>query len=350
MKIKVLSPDINESHEDFVIVTNKDSLNKQAIRFGLNAIKNVGNAAVGAILEARKEGDFVSFADFLSRVDARKANKKVLESLIKVGALSSFGTRSALLTNMDRVREKVVVKAKGEKQQGLFGEEEIKKSSGASFSDLSGLQDVGEFADEELQELEKEFLGFSLSAKPISEVLSSLIQNATHSVSEVLEDQLVIGSEITLVGVVKEVREIITRKTGQEMAFVKIEDPSGVIDLVVFPKIFQEAKIYLLDGKPVVVKGKLDRRDDSFSVIANFISNEKLEDTKGRLFIRIPKGVTKEQLGKLREFLLANPGENPVTLVFESNRERINLARSISWDKDIAKSISDILSPDLASS
>ncbi|MCX6704510.1 MAG: DNA polymerase III subunit alpha, partial [Candidatus Woesebacteria bacterium] len=107
MKIKVLPPDINESEVGFTIVPEQNSLNGKGIRFGLSAIKNVGEAAIGAILSAREGKKFLSFADFLSKVDGRKVNKKVLESLIKVGAMSEFGSRAALLASVDSIREKV---------------------------------------------------------------------------------------------------------------------------------------------------------------------------------------------------------------------------------------------------
>ena len=124
MKIKVLSPDINESNIGFTIQDG-------AIRFGLSAVKNVGAVAIDIILTARKKGKFESFADFLSRVDARKVNKKVLESLIKVGAMNMFGGRSALLASIDRVREKVSVPKGDDNQPGLFAIGDLKKTEAA---------------------------------------------------------------------------------------------------------------------------------------------------------------------------------------------------------------------------
>ena len=122
MGASVLPPDINQSEVGFAIVSEKSSLEGKAIRFGLSAIKNVGKDAIEAILDARSKGEFVSFADFLSRVDARRVNKRVAESLIKVGALSSFGGRASLLSSLDEVRSKVAKSPGNENQQGLFSQ------------------------------------------------------------------------------------------------------------------------------------------------------------------------------------------------------------------------------------
>src|SRR5581483_4154334 len=118
--IQVLGPDINKSDVGFTI-------EKNGIRFGLSAIKNVGHAAIEAILEARRAGEFNSILDFLERVDGRRVNKKVLESLVKVGALSQFGKRAAILASIDEIKSKIKPK-KENTQAGLFGDEYIEKA------------------------------------------------------------------------------------------------------------------------------------------------------------------------------------------------------------------------------
>jgi len=120
MGIKVLPPDINESEIGFKIINDSNSLDGKAIRFGLDAIKNVGKAAIEAIFEARKEGPFVSFKDFIAKVDPRRVNKKVLESLIKVGALSMYGTRASLLISLESLRERSAKPKDAKNQEGLF--------------------------------------------------------------------------------------------------------------------------------------------------------------------------------------------------------------------------------------
>jgi DNA polymerase-3 subunit alpha len=342
MKIKVLPPDINESLEGFVIVKDKKSLGGQAIRFGLDAIKNVGNAAISAILEARDDGPFENFQDFLSRVDSRKVNKKVLQSLIKVGALSMFGTRSYLLKNMDLFREKYMHRKEGQNQQGLFTASEIKKVMESHIERTENILEADEYNREELEKLEREFLGFSLSAQPVSEILKGLEQNATHRISEIFDEDLE-GDYVTLVGVVKEVRVIITKKAGQEMAFVKIEDTTGTIDLVVFPSIYKSGKEYLIEDRPLIVNGKVDKRDEDTSVIVESLVGD-FSGSSGRLYIRIPKSVSRKQLNDLNNYLTLQKGNCKATLVFENSKQRIDLKYLINWNETIAKKISQILS------
>jgi len=338
MKINVLPPDINESDEGFKIVEDRKSLNGKAIRFGLDAIKNVGDAAISAIVSVRKKGSFVSFADFLKRVDARKVNKRVLESLIKVGALSNFGSRKYLLSEIDEIRKKVLRFKENSKQRGLFKPEDMrKKMSGGTTEENNS---PSEFDEEELGKLEKELLGLSLSSKPISEILGQLTGVANKRIVEINED--LEDSDVTIAGIIKDIRIIVTRRSGQEMAFVKIEDASGIIDIVVFPSIFSESRSYLIDEKPILVSGKVNLRDDDISIIAEEIKAES-EAKEGVVSIKIPKDVNMENLKELKLFLSKNRGDNKAVLVFERTDEKINLSFGIKWNETIAKKISAIL-------
>lgn len=347
MKIKVLPPDINESNNDFTIVKDESSLNGKAIRFGLGAIKNVGEAAIGAIISERKKGGpFSSYVDFISRVDSRKVNKKVLESLIKAGAMSSFGSRTFLLANMDNLREKVVKKSGDENQPALFSDSEIKTTTSSINFGEEMLRE--EFSNEEIESFEKQLLGFSLSSKPINEILGEFETLATHKIDEIWDENLELG-EVTLAGVIREIRVIFTKKDLKEMAFVKIEDPTGMVDLVVFPKIYENIKNLLSEGKPLVVVGSIDRREDSVTVIVKSVITD-FEDSEnnnaGEVMIEIPKGITKEQLLELKDFFLEIPGKHKVFLVFSENNQRIETQTRISWNQDIAKKIASIISPD----
>ncbi|MCH7730488.1 DNA polymerase III subunit alpha [Patescibacteria group bacterium] len=340
MKIKVLPPDISESDVGFTIVVDKDSLEGKAIRFGLSAIKNVGRAAIEAILEARDAGKFVSFADFCAKVDARRVNKKVLESLIKVGALSSFGKRAFLLSVMDEVRAKMA-KPKGAKgQQGLFGSDEIKDSKSLKLDD----NNVSEFSPEELQTLERQLLGFSLSARPLGERVRELENEATHKIFEVSPRQN-LGEMVRVAAVVSDVRVVVTKRSGQEMAFVRVEDETGSIDLVVFPKIFRITRNFWMDNIALLITGRVDSREESPTLIVESIhTKETLEEVNKNLFIKIPKQTGETELKRLRSLLLANSGDQSVTMVFEgNNREKIKLPFKVNWTETLAYQISEIL-------
>lgn len=319
MGIKVLPPDINESGVDFSIIDGN------SIRFGLSAIKNVGVAAIDAILQARKSGPFNSFADFVSRVDARRVNKKVLESLIKVGALSSFANRASLLSSLETIRNKLV-KPKGEKnQQALFT---------VSTSPITLIMPVvEEFPDEELQNLERQLLGLSLSAKPVSELIGPLEFQATHKIFEISPTETY-GENVKVAAVISEVRIIVTRNSGAEMAFVRVDDGTGSIELVVFPRIFKETRDFWNTGKPILVYGHVDARSDSPSIIVDAVETGS---GKSEVYIKAPKDVNSNALKSLKALLMQNLGDKEAYLVID--KKNIKLPFKISWDETLGKQI-----------
>lgn len=345
MKIKVLPPDINESNVGFTITESKGSLEDKGIRFGFSAIKNVGAAAIEAILIGRKDGKFTSFADFLGKVDSRKVNKKVLESLIKVGAMSGFGGRATLLASIDKIRDKVKPKA-DDPQPGLFATGELKKTEAASVITIENIQ---EFGEDELVSLERQLLGFSLSAKPISEVVGPLQFQSTHKIFEISASEYY-PDLVRIAGVVTEVRVILTKKTQAEMAFVKAEDGTGSIELVVFPKIFKSTRDFWSEGQPLLIVGKVDVRDEEASIIVEEIETlASLGQKKQReVFIKIPKTAGTSQLQRLKTLLTDNLGDHSGILIFE-NGKRVKLPFKIAWDETLAKNISNILEGSSAS-
>lgn len=339
MGIKVYPPDINESDVGFKIVGDKDSLEGKAIRFGLDAIKNVGKAAIDSILTARKSGRFVSLIDFLERVDGRRVNKKILESLIKVGALSSFGTRSSLLASIDELR-KVVKPKLDTNQQGLFGVDEVKKEYEKK---VNGYLSVEEFSEEEIQSLERQLLGFSLSSKPIKEVIESFENFATHKIQEIFQDFQDIRKDVRILAVVSDVRVVVTRKSGREMAFVKVQDETGSINLVIFPDIFKNTRGDWIENKPLLISGYVDRRDDEPALIVEEVSKIDSLSKDEKLFIRIPSETDIQTLKKLKALLLEYPGNHKVSLVFEKSKKIIDLKLRVNWNKILAKEISMLL-------
>ena len=321
MKIEVLAPDINRSAAGFTIEGN-------AIRFGLGAIKNVGVAAIEAILTGRKDHGFASFADFLARVDSRKVNKKVLESLIKAGALASFGNRATLLSVMNEVRAKAGRPNSLKGQQGLFVKEETLPTH-FSFNQIE------ELAEGEIESLERQLLGLSLSAKPITEILGPLERRATHKIFEI-SAEMSVGENVKVAGVVREIRTIIT-KTGAEMAFVKLEDATGTIESVVFPRTFKETREFWIKNRPLLVSAKVDLRGDTPSLVI-----EKLQSGK-EICLKVPEKTSSNQLKNLKKLLLGHPGEEEVSLVFAGSSKTIKLPIKIKWSDSLAKKIEDVL-------
>lgn len=335
MGILVLSPDINESSVDFTIVEDSKSLEGKAIRFGLNAIKNVGNAAIESILGERSNGNFTNILDFLKRIDNRKVNKKVLESLIKVGAFSSFGKRSTLLKNLDEIRSKVTRSSEDKNQQALFTESENQSATELLIDYSQG----DEFSEEEIGNFEKALLGLSLSGKSVNELLENIKGFADCNISELtsFEEK---HSQINIAGVISEIRVIITKKSGQEMSFIKVEDETGMLEVVIFPSVFDKYKNMLNEGKAVLIKGKVDERNEKPSFLADeiqFETDEKL------INIVVKDSTDVENLKNLKDFLISIPGENSVCLLFEKNNYKKILNLKIDWNEDNAKKISGIL-------
>ncbi|MFZ3301318.1 MAG: DNA polymerase III subunit alpha [Microgenomates group bacterium] len=339
MGIKVLVPDVNESDLDFSISSDEESIEGKAIRFGLSAIKNVGNVAIEIILEARKAGPFQSFMDFINRVDGRKVNKRVLESLIKVGAMDKFGKRTALLNAIDLVKSKLAKPKDNNGQSGLFSEEDETKIS-AFVSDSSIVDNsVDDFGDEERENFERDLLGFSISAKPITELLDPIQDQITHNISE-LDPEEQKGQNIKIGVVIKEVRVILTKKNNSEMAFVKAEDTTGIVDMVIFPKLYQDVKSLLLDGKVAIVTGKVDSRDDEISFLAENMVEIKHDSTH---LVTIPADTPKEKLTQLKELFESNSGSGGITLFFEKGQKKIIAKQKVNWNEKLQQEIKNIL-------
>jgi DNA polymerase-3 subunit alpha len=301
----------------------------------------VGVAAIDAILEARKGGDFLSFADFLSRVDGRRVNKKVLESLIKVGALSRFGSRAALLASVDSIRERVKPK-RIDDQPGLFATGELKKTEAAQ---VITLENIEEFAEDELQSLERQLLGLSLSARPISEIVGPLEFQSTHKIYEISPEE-VYTEMVRVAGVVTEVRVIVTKKTGAEMAFAKADDGTGTVELVIFPKIFKQTRDFWVEGQPLLITGRVDSRDEGISILVEAIETlASLGEKKEReVFIKLPNSVGPDELRRLKALLTASLGDQTAFLIFGgSNSRRVKLPFRIAWNETLAKQINEIL-------
>lgn len=260
MGITLLPPDINKSDVEFTIeIGNKNETGK--IRFGLSAIKNVGNAAVDSILSARnKKGAFTSFTDFVRRVDLSKVTKKTLESLIKAGALDLFGRRAALLSGFPAIVDKVHTKAKDQAsgQGSLFSEEE-------EFDLKDNLPEVEELSKEEMLLFEKELLGFYLTEHPLSSYLPILERKVSHRINALAPD----SRSVVIGGIISQVKKIITKIGAKEMAFVKLDDFTATIELIVFPSIYERTKSLWRVDQVILLKGKVTEKEERLSVIVD---------------------------------------------------------------------------------
>ena len=268
MGIEVLPPDVNKSGLDFTIEERSEGV---AIRFGLGAVKNVGEGPVEAIIEAREAtGErFVDLDDFCHRVDLRDVNRRALESLIKVGALSPFGTRSQLLPIVENVISLSASEHQAQDvgQMSLFGE-----STGVQLAAeealLPPLSETQEVPRREILAWEKELVGVYISEHPLSSVIAKLQDVITAHPSTL--DEVPNGKHATVVGLVQRVRRH-TTKRGDEMAFVTLEGLQGTCDVVVFPSVWKKTKSVWRPERILVVNGKVDAgRRDKPSLLCNW--------------------------------------------------------------------------------
>ncbi|MBI5127756.1 DNA polymerase III subunit alpha [Candidatus Roizmanbacteria bacterium] len=254
MNIVVLPPDINKSEHNFLIEAG-------SIRFGLSAIKNVGESAIEAIIEARKAGNFLSFRDFLARVDLRRVNKKTVESLVKAGSFQMFGNKATLLTHYPNlVSDAQSFKSKVEKGQfDLFEDITSVKSK------PDNLKIIPEFTEEELFSMERDVIGFLIGKNPLSKFKNIIEKKTTKKIGDI--DQTDVDKTVILAGIVSGKKALKTRKDNHEMAVIQVFDETGNIEVVVFPKSFAKLKTILLINKIIMFKGKINDREGRMNVI-----------------------------------------------------------------------------------
>ncbi|MDD5712969.1 MAG: DNA polymerase III subunit alpha, partial [Smithellaceae bacterium] len=258
MEIDVLPPDINESLRDF-------SVSGGNIRFGLAAVKNVGVGAIDSIIQRRSvEGPFTSFHDFCRRVDLRKVNKRVFESLIKCGAFDTMGfKRRQLIENFEAVIERTqrVIREQESAQSSIFAEFDAMEDAGEAVD----LPDLAEWDSRDLLSFEKETLGFYITGHPLLRFKDQLGICANTDTSRIEErhdkDIVIIG------GIVAGIREAVTKKK-DTMAYVTLEDLQGSIMVIFFPEVYRGFHGLLHGGEPILIKGSVDIGEENTKLIA----------------------------------------------------------------------------------
>jgi DNA polymerase-3 subunit alpha len=261
MGIKVLPPDVNESFASFTVVKDEKS-GEEFIRFGLNAVKNVGEHIVDVLIEERiKNGKFKDIFDLLERIIDKDLNKKSLESLVKCGALDQFGDRGIFLANMEALLEfnKEISRNKDSKQTSLFGD-----STGKTPGRIK-LDKKTTIGQQEKLSWEKELLGLYVSAHPFNDFkkhLGDLIVPISSLASHLNEDA------VRTSGVITVVKKIITR-SNKPMLFVKIEDAVASTELLVFPNLLEATAAYWVPGKIILVQGKISDKDQEVKLLVD---------------------------------------------------------------------------------
>ncbi len=298
--IEVLPPDINESGTTFMV-------NGSRIRFGLVAVKNVGEVAIESIIEARKEGRFSSLFDFFERVESRKVNKRVVESLITCGAFDSTGdNRSQMLAVLDDAIDfgQRTQKERNDPQMSLFDMGDDKQVT----LNAPSMPEMDEWDEKQLLALEKEALGFYITGHPLQkyeDILEKFTNANTISIKEKNN-----GEAVRIGGTIKSTKIIRTKK-GDLMAFAEIEDMGGSVETVIFPSVYAVVSDLLINDNPVLIQGKLQKEENSVKILADtIIPMDKAEETwTASIHIHLDSArVEKNMLIELREALQKYPG------------------------------------------
>jgi len=328
MGINVLPPDINESYFDFV--PNK----KGNIRFGLKAIKNVGTNSIDSIVNSREEEVYKSFEDFLEKVDIKKINIKTLEALIKSGCFDELGVkRSQLLVKYEEVYEKISNSKKkvNSNQTSFFDMVDNEEDFFESSIEYPEIEEVD--LDIKLEQ-EKEFLGIYVSGHPLDDYQEKIrkLTNATCNIDENNNN-----SSLCFAGRILEVHQHYT-KNNNLMAFVTLEDWDTSLDVVVFPKTYEDFKNVLKKGKVIMIVGRKSEQD-------SFIANKILDLNLNILEIDLIE-INMEQVNQLRRFIHSNKGDNPV--IFNNSTKKIITDKKfwIDINKGTIKELKEIICND----
>ncbi len=318
MGYEVLPPSVNKS--DIYFTPEGES----SIRFGLGAIKNVGVKACERIIEERNNGEYLNLDDLVFRVGTEFINKRALEALIKSGALEAFGDRNALLKVMPEVLAKANVKArkKDENQTDLFGdfpEEEVQPQK--MYFDATLLPQVEPASDHDKMNWEKEYMGLFISTHPLHKF--SWVEIFPDYIAANQIDETKPGKNIKMLCMLTAFKFVYTKKDNSKMAILTLEDMTGKVDAVMFPRTFENYKQYLNESSPLILRGLVNEREDRKSIIINSVEHANILSEPKKITVDI-RGVTdKEELACLKDVLLAEKSEetSEVKIIYGTKSE-----------------------------
>ena len=329
MGIEVLAPDINESGVDFTPLYRGHAEERRGvIRFGLAAVKGVGEKAVEQIIAAReKVGRFKSLFHFCENVDLRSASKQVIEALIKAGAFDHLGGhRAQMLEGLEKAMQfgsnLQVDKENG--QMNLFGQQQPEDYS----SDHQRLPQIPPWPEQQMLSFEKQVLGFYVTSNPLSHCAEMINIFSTIDTSQLADTKE--GQSVVIGGMITKKRIFITkrgRNAGSKMAVFMLEDLQGQAEVVLFPDVLNEFADYLVEDNVVFVKGRIDRRRETPNIIASELI--RLEEVREKLASRVriqlsSPQVTKERIAEIRSICQRHRGSSPVYVTVETKAGKIH--------------------------
>ncbi len=346
MGIKVLPPDVNFSNAEYT----PGSID---IRFGLTAIRNIGENVVASIVKNRNEkGNYTSFSDFLAKVDQTVCNKKTIESLIKAGAFDSLGhsrkgLMSIYLEAIDSVLEEKRAQAIG--QFDLFG--------GANEVSANGISTLAlEVSDQEwekalLLSYEREMLGLYVSDHPLLGVEHVLRSATDTTISQILDEGVVHDQIITIAGLITAVQRKVSRQ-GQSWAIVTVEDLEGAIDVRFFSTTYQTHALNLIEDRIVIIRGRIDKREETAQITALELNLADINQAPiGPFVIKLEaERCTPPVVDRMKEILRSHPGTREVHLKIEGGAKntilKLDDGLKITASPSLSADLKSILGPD----
>ena len=367
LKIDILKPDINKSETRFIVDNGK-------IRFGLGSIKNVGVAAVNAVVEERqKNGEYKSFTDFCERIQAEAVNKKCIESLIKAGAFDEFEqTRSTLMASFEDIVDAISDSSRKNIQGqvsmfdlgGLGGNQSPSEEDEKQLEKLKySYTTLKEYTDKELLSMEKEMLGLYISGHPLEQLKEIIEKNSNISTLKIKEglDELEQtgkfpykdGQTVKFIGIINSIKKKYT-KNNKIMAFLNVEDLYGNIEVIVFENCYQMSANSLIEDNIVLIEGRLSIKEEeqNITILASKIKNAPLglDDTdilgenNGRKTLEIDiTNLTEEQKNRLRGALRFFAGDKNNTQLYIINNGNKLPAGGIFLNGNTQKEIEEIV-------
>jgi DNA polymerase-3 subunit alpha len=305
MGIKILPPDVNESYANFTMI------NKNEIRFGLGAVKNVGGGAIESIIEARKKyGRFNDLYEFCERSDSRLANKKVLESLIKCGAFDSMGLKRSQLMAMSG---EVMDAASAANKESATGQMTLFKETSRGCQ----APDIKEWPENQLLNFEKDMIGFYITGHPLAKHEKMLKEYSTSGSADMknLED----GQKVWFGGIINKIKSTVTKRTGEKMAIMMVEDLEGSVEALVFPNSYKNVSKYVVLNAPIFISGRLSLKEDRPKIIVEEIipiSEARKKFTQSVSIDLLSQGMDDELFERLRGVFSRYQGDTPVYLNF----------------------------------
>ncbi|HTD86347.1 MAG TPA: OB-fold nucleic acid binding domain-containing protein, partial [Candidatus Binatia bacterium] len=325
----------------------------KAIRYGLAAIKHVGEAAMEtAIREREQRGDFTSLEDFCTRLDSRVANRKMLESLIKAGAFDFLGRdRSELFSSID---DAVMASAAAQRDR-LAGQVSLFDEATAPTG--SRKRQTATWSEHEKLSYEKELLGFYVSGHPLDAYADVFAAKNYRSIASLggLDDR----APFKIAGAIAQVEKKFTRKEGKPFAVVWIEDRADMLEVVVWNEVYLKASALLEAGRVIEIKGTLDKRDEIPRAVAQEIrtlspqkpngATEESTDKESAVLLRFSPATTGDELREVRRILASSPGRRPVRLVFDrANGHALRLDAGAEFSVNLTRELGEKLSRWLA--